>query len=102
MISSLIIVCVALGEEIKMHRERGEEYAAYRRRVPFMLPLPKPVCAAITAPLRVLLKKDRPENGKELVVTFVVYLAIVMLLSLPFVLLGFPGRRGWAYWLGAW
>jgi len=99
-ISSLIIVCVALGEEIKMRRERGEEYEAYRGTVPFMLPLPKPVCAAITAPLRFLLKKDQPENRKELVVTFVVYLAIIMLLSLPFVFL--PGLRGWAYWLSPW
>ncbi len=35
LISSLIIVCVALGEEIKMSKERGEEYEAYRRSVPF-------------------------------------------------------------------
>lgn len=98
MISSLVIVCVALGEEIKMGRERGGEYAAYRASAPFMFPLPKFISEVITAPIRLLLKKDRPENRKELLVTFVVYLAILVLLSLPFLLLDIPGYVGWGGW----
>lgn len=94
LISSLVIVCVALGEETKMGRERGGEYAVYRASTPFMLPLPKFISEVITAPIRLLLKKDRPENGKELLVTFVVYLAILVLLSLPFLLLDIPGYVG--------
>lgn len=97
-ITSLIIVCVALGEEITMERALGEEYDSYRRSTPFMFPIPKSVSALITAPLRLSIKKDRPENRKELLVTFVVYLAIIILLSLPFLLFGIPGNRPWDMW----
>jgi protein-S-isoprenylcysteine O-methyltransferase Ste14 len=98
LISTLVIVGVALGEEIQMGRERGQEYEAYRARAPFMLPLPKIVSTVITAPLRILLKKDRPENRKELFATFVIYAAILVLLSLPFVLLDWPSVYGWSDW----
>jgi protein-S-isoprenylcysteine O-methyltransferase Ste14 len=89
---------VALAEEIKMGKERGQEYEAYRASAPFMLPLPKFVSVVITAPMRLLLHKDRPENGKELLVTVVVYLVILVVLSLPFILLDVPGYLGWGAW----
>ena len=98
LISTLIIVCMALGEEIKMGRERGEEYEAYRASAPFMLPLPRFVSAVATAPLRFLLKKERPEHRWEVVLTFAIYVAVLMLLSLPFVLLNWPPGRGWTAW----
>ncbi|HUX76962.1 MAG TPA: DUF1295 domain-containing protein [Anaerolineae bacterium] len=98
LISTLIIICVALSEEIKMSRERGEEYEAYRTSAPFMLPLPRFVSIVVTAPIMLLLKKDRPENRWELVLIFVVYAAILALLSLPFVLLGWPPGCGWMAW----
>ena len=98
LISSLVIVCVALGEEIKMSRERSGEYATYRASAPFMFPLPKFISEVITAPIRLLLKKDRPENRKELLVTFVVYLATLVLSSLPSLLLDIPGYVGWGGW----
>jgi protein-S-isoprenylcysteine O-methyltransferase Ste14 len=98
LISSLIIVCVALAEEITMGQERGQEYEAYRASAPFMFPLPKFVSVVITAPMRLLLHKDRPENGKELLVTVVVYLVILVVLSLPFILLDVPGYLGWGAW----
>ena len=97
LISSLVIVCVALGEEIRMSRERGEEYETYRASAPFMFPLPRFASTVITAPMRILLRKDRPGNRKEHVVTFVIYATILVLLSLPFVLLNWPSR-GWMDW----
>jgi protein-S-isoprenylcysteine O-methyltransferase Ste14 len=97
MISSLIIVCVALGEEIKMSREGGEQYEAYRARAPFMFPLPGFVSKLIKAPIRAVLKKTRPENRMDLVLTFATYAVILILLSLPFMLLNFPSR-GWMDW----
>lgn len=97
LISSLVIICVALAEEIKMGRERGDEYAAYRARTPFMLPLPRFVSTVITIPMKVVLKKDRPENAKELLITFGMYLAILLLLSVPFLLLDVPTYGWWAW-----
>ena len=98
LLSMLAIVCVALGEEIKMTQERGEEYEAYRTGVPFLLPLPRFVSRLVTAPLRVLLKKERPENRWDLLLTFVVYTAILISFSLPFVLLNWPPGQGWMAW----
>jgi len=97
LICSLVIICVALAEEIKMGRERGDEYAAYRAATPFMLPLPRLVSTMITMPMRAVLKKDRPENAKELLITFGIYLAILLLLSVPFLLLDAP-KYGWWAW----
>jgi protein-S-isoprenylcysteine O-methyltransferase Ste14 len=97
-ISTLIIVCVALSEEMRMGHEHGEEYAQYRASAPFMIPLPRLVSRVIAAPLRVILKKDRPHTGWDLFWTFAIYLAAIMLLSLPFVLFDWPSGGGWMDW----
>jgi protein-S-isoprenylcysteine O-methyltransferase Ste14 len=96
--STLVIVSVALGEEIRMAREHGEEYEAYRASAPFMLPLPRAISTAIAAPFRLFIKKERPENRGELLATFVIYTAILTFLSLPFVLLDWPPIDGWTNW----
>ncbi len=102
LISSLIIASVALGEEIKMSTERGEEYEAYRNRAPFVLPLPGLISRVVSAPMRAVLRKRYPESGRDLIITFVVYLAIFVLLSLPFVLLNWPPHLGWSDWPPYW
>ena len=102
LVSSLVIACVALGEEARMSRERGEEYEAYRSRVPFLVPLPALVSRLFSAPMRLLLRKERPGSGRGLVIVFVVYLTIFMLLSLPFVVLNWPPQLGWSDWPPYW
>lgn len=86
-ISALIIVCIALSEEIQMRRQHGAAYEAYSRRAPFMLPLPGFVSRLAAAPFRLVVGKDRPETGRDLVWVFVIYLALIAALSLPFLLL---------------
>ncbi|MDH5704233.1 MAG: DUF1295 domain-containing protein [Aigarchaeota archaeon] len=95
LVSSLLVICVALTEEINMTERYGEDYTKYRDSTPFMFPLPNFVSSIVTLPIRILLKKDRPENGKEIIVTFLVYAAILVLLSLPFVILNWPPFLGW-------
>jgi len=97
-ISTLIIICVALSEETRMRRRRGHEYERYSRRAPFMLPLPGFVSRAISAPLRFILGKERPETGWDVVWTFAIYLGITALLSLPSVALNWPAGGGWVAW----
>ncbi|MFL7810336.1 MAG: isoprenylcysteine carboxylmethyltransferase family protein [Anaerolineae bacterium] len=97
-ISSLIIVCVALAEEIRMRQQHGQEYVQYTRRAPFMLPLPNRLSRAIAAPFRLIRGKDTPATGWDLVWVFSIYLAIVGLLSLPFVLFDWPPVGGWMQW----
>jgi protein-S-isoprenylcysteine O-methyltransferase Ste14 len=86
-LSTLIIVCIALSEEIRMRRQYGLEYERYRRGTPFMLPLPRFLSRMISAPFRLVLRKERPENGWDLVWTFALYLALIALFSLPFLVL---------------
>lgn len=98
LISSLLVICVALREEIKMTKEHGKGYVEYRDSTPFMFPLPSFISSVISFPFRVLLKKDRPEDGKEIVLAFAVYLVTLVLLSVPFVVLDWPPGLGWFEW----
>lgn len=93
-LSTLIIVCVALSEEIRMMRQRGEEYEHYRQSAPFMLPLPGFVSRAISAPFRFLLRKEWPDRSQDSVWTFLIYLAVIVLLSLPIILIDVPLTLG--------
>jgi protein-S-isoprenylcysteine O-methyltransferase Ste14 len=94
MIATLVIVGVALVEEIRMRRERGEEYETWARRTPFLLPLPRWVARAIGAPMRLVLRKEWPETGKEVAAVVVLYAALLILLSVPFLLWDWPPRAG--------
>jgi len=100
LLTSLITVCIALAEENKMRKEDSQRYLWYTNSAPFMLPIPKFVSSLVTFPVRLLLKKNRPETGKELVATFAIYAVLLILLSLPFVLLDFPPGIGWSGWPG--
>ena len=86
-ISTLIIICIALSEEIRMRRQHGQEYERYSSRAPFMLPLPGFLSRMISAPFRLVLRKGRPETGWDLVWTFAIYLTVIALLSLPFLIM---------------
>jgi protein-S-isoprenylcysteine O-methyltransferase Ste14 len=96
-ISTLIIICVALSEEISMRLQHGQEYAHYSSQTPFMVPLPGYLSRAIAAPFRLILRKNLAETRWDLLWTFLIYLVAIMLLSLPFVLLEWP-PAGWMNW----
>jgi protein-S-isoprenylcysteine O-methyltransferase Ste14 len=100
LLTSLVVICIALAEENRMRKEDSERYLQYTASAPFMFPIPKSVGAALTFPIRLVLKKNRPETGKELLATFAVYAALLILLSLPFVLLDWPPGIGWSSWPG--
>lgn len=100
LLTSLVIICIALAEENRMRKEDSERYLQYTASAPFMFRIPKFVATAITFPMRLLLKKNRPETGRELVATFAVYATLLILLSSPFVLLDFPPGIGWSDWPG--
>jgi len=100
LLTSLVVVCIALAEENRMRKEDSERYSQYTASALFMFRIPKFVSTAITFPMRLLLKKDRPETGKELLATFAVYATLLILLSLPFVLLDWPQGIGWSGWPG--
>jgi hypothetical protein len=99
LISSLLVIAVAWSEEIKMSKERGEEYERYREAVPFMLPLPWMVTRVASAPMRLLLGTNQPRSKRQILAAVVVYGGLLIALSLPFVLWHWPpGPNGWFEW----
>jgi protein-S-isoprenylcysteine O-methyltransferase Ste14 len=81
LLSTLVIVGVALAEELRMVQERGEEYRAYARRTPFLLPLPRGLSRAASAPMRWVTGAEWPRRVRDIVVVLVTYGALVLLLS---------------------
>ena len=98
LISSLIVVCIALNEETAMSKRDRDAYLKYKESAPFMFPVPKFVASLVTAPVRILFKSNQPKNRKEIASTFAVYCLIFVLLSLPFVLLNWPPGEWWGWW----
>jgi len=82
LISTLLVIHVALTEEIKMIKQADESYLTYQKSASFMLPLPIFFSRIFTAPNRMLLKKEFPGSGREVLYSFIIYLTILILLSL--------------------
>jgi protein-S-isoprenylcysteine O-methyltransferase Ste14 len=89
LVSALLIICLALNEEVVMVKRTGKSYRSYQRRTPFMLPLPNVLARLSTTPIRAILKKKLPETGTEICYTFVIYSGILVFLSA--VLIAFEG-----------
>jgi protein-S-isoprenylcysteine O-methyltransferase Ste14 len=83
LISALAIVGIALHEELTMVKKYGDKYKKYMDKTPFMLPLPKKLSTIITAPVRIVTKKNLPESNKQIIAVLSTYLCILVLLSLP-------------------
>ena len=81
LIATMVIIGVAMLEEIKMRREQGAAYDFYRERTPFLLPLPGLVTRIVAAPMRLMLRKEWPESGKEVALVIVLYTVILFGLS---------------------
>jgi hypothetical protein len=90
LIATVAIVCVALLEEVRLRRQQGTGYQQYEDRTPFLVPLPRVVPRLVAAPMRFVLRKDRPESGRDVLLVFALYCAISIGLSLPFAVFDWP------------
>ena len=86
---TLIIIGMAITEENNLLRAENEEFITWRKKTPFMIPIPKVVTSFILFPMKIILKKDWPENNKEIIITLLLYGLILVFLSLPLI----PLRR---------
>ena len=84
LISTMVIVGVAMAEEVGMGKRHGEEYEAYRRRAPLLVPLPRIVVRILAAPCRLFFGKARPERRREVVAVVGLYTALLMSISVTF------------------
>jgi len=91
LISTMVIIGVAMLEEINMRRRHGETYERYRRDAPFLFPVPRVLERAFAAPFRLLFKKDRPDRKREVAVVVSLYTALLMATSAFFYAGGLDG-----------
>ncbi|UCF20539.1 MAG: HEAT repeat domain-containing protein [Gemmatimonadota bacterium] len=84
LLSTLVIIGVAMLEELQMRRRHGEAYDSYRRGAPFLLPIPKFVERIFECPTRLLFKKSGPERKREVAVVLGIYAALLMGASVLF------------------
>ena len=85
LVSSLILVGVALAEEINLRSDDGLNYVEYADRVSFMFPLPRLVRRTVSAPFRIIWGGDYPENLRMVLKTLVLTFLVV---SIPELILG--------------
>jgi protein-S-isoprenylcysteine O-methyltransferase Ste14 len=101
LVSALLIAGVAMVEEIRMGRELGAEYDEYRRRTPFLVPLPRWLQRLAALPMRLALGgREAPASGWQVLRVVAVYLVILMALSLAMIRLDIPPRGflfAWPY-----
>jgi protein-S-isoprenylcysteine O-methyltransferase Ste14 len=96
-ISTLLVICIALSEETKMSREDRQAHLAYRKTAPFLFPVPRVVVRIVGAPLRIVSGKGGNANRRNVAYAFGVYLVLAIILSAPFALLKWPGQD-WSTW----
>lgn len=98
LLSSLVIIGIALNEEIMMVKKYGQVYLEYQKRTPFMLPVGRFISSAISTPARILFHTNLPQSRMQIAVILVIYFVFLVLVSLPFVLLQWPPLPGWSAW----
>jgi HEAT repeat protein/protein-S-isoprenylcysteine O-methyltransferase Ste14 len=81
LLSTMVIISVAMLEELKMKRIQGEAYQSYCRRTSFLLPLPRFVSKLFSAPLRFIFKKDYPERKREIFSVLAFYTIFSLIVS---------------------
>jgi protein-S-isoprenylcysteine O-methyltransferase Ste14 len=81
LISTVVIIGVAMLEEINMRRQHGREYEAYRKSAPFLFPVPRFIERAFALPFRILFRKERPERGWEVAAVLIFYTALLIAAS---------------------
>jgi HEAT repeat protein/protein-S-isoprenylcysteine O-methyltransferase Ste14 len=81
LLSTMIILGVAMLEELKMTRILGETYESYRRRVPFLFPLPRFIVWLFTLLLQLMFKKEHLERKREIVAVLTFYTVLCLAIS---------------------
>ncbi len=81
LLATMVIIGVALVEEVKMRKLFGDSYDAYRRRTSFIFPLPRFISNLFFLPVRILFKKRFPERKREALVLVAFYTLLLMAAS---------------------
>ena len=82
LLSTLIIIGIAMVEEIKMSKLHGHKYEEYRKNSYFMIPMPKYFCRVISAPFKTFFNKSHPTKKSEITIVLLFYFFLTVLLTL--------------------
>jgi protein-S-isoprenylcysteine O-methyltransferase Ste14 len=84
LISTAVIVGVAMMEELSMRTRHGKAYDAYRKHAPFLFPLPRFLDRIFTMPQRLLFGREQPTRKREVVTVVTLYTALLVGISALF------------------
>lgn len=82
LLTTMIIIAVAMLEERHMKRDHGKEYAEFRKRSPFLFPLPRIVRRFFSLPLRLLFKVRYPDTKGQIAAVIGFYTVLLVTISL--------------------
>jgi protein-S-isoprenylcysteine O-methyltransferase Ste14 len=78
LLSTLVIIGVAMLEELNMRKRFGDAYETYRRSAPFLFPLPRFVEKFFALPTRLLFNKSQPDRRREVAVVVSLYAVVLI------------------------
>jgi hypothetical protein len=78
LLSTLVIIGVAMLEELQMRKRHGDAYEAYRRSAPFLFPVSKFVEKIFAWPMRLLFKKNEPDHKREVAAVVGLYAVLLI------------------------
>ena len=81
LLSTLIIIGIAMVEEIKMSKLHGNKYEEYRKDSYFMIPMPKYFCRVISAPFKTFFNKSLPTKKNEITIVLLFYFFLIVLIT---------------------
>jgi len=81
LISIMVVIGAALLEETRMLERHGEKYEEYRKRTPFMVPMPKQLARALVALLRITRAYLKDSKGVAIAIALALHTAILMIIS---------------------
>lgn len=81
LLSTAIILSVALIEEVELRNKLGNKYISYSERTPFIILMPKILRRVVTYPARILIGKEVPTTRREVFILACTYLALTMFIS---------------------
>jgi protein-S-isoprenylcysteine O-methyltransferase Ste14 len=84
-ISALIIIGIAMQEELNLQEKYTDAYTAYCEKTSFILPLPRRLSRFVTKLNGLLIRKARPEGTKDILILLGVYGCISIVLSLLYI-----------------
>jgi protein-S-isoprenylcysteine O-methyltransferase Ste14 len=94
LIPTMVILTIALKEDIQLYKnykkkDENSQFIEWRKKTPFLLPLPTRIARMLRYPAEKILKKPFPETTKEITLIIGLYSGIIILMSIPLIIL-FP------------